>query len=257
MSNSLFHSIIFGPVRSRRLGVSLGINLLPTHVKFCSFNCIYCECGWTEASDVSQANFHPREEIFRELETKLLTLKGQQLDVDSLTYAGNGEPTMHPQFNEIVDDTLSLRDKYFPLAKVTVLSNSTMLSNEKVFRALLKTNNLMKLDSGTEETFQIINNPRISITLSEIVNNLKRFDGRLVIQSMFVRGKIGDKIIDNTQESELNTWLKHLDEIKPAEVQVYSIDRRPPLAQLEKISREELLEIANKVEQLNLKAIVY
>lgn len=257
MSGSLFNSIVFGPLISRRLGVSLGMNILPPQIKFCTFNCIYCECGWTDASDIASAMFYSPEEIRTELENKLIFLKKQNIIPDAITFAGNGEPTTHPQFDIIVDDTNELRDKYFPDAKVAVLSNSSMLSSEKVVQALMKTYNIMKLDAGTERTFQLMNNPKTNISLNEIIDGLKKFNENLIIQSMFLRGRIANESIDNTSGNELETWLQHLIAIKPREVMIYSIDRRPPMAKLEKISEKELLLIAERVRQLNLKCRVY
>jgi len=257
MAGSLFNSIVFGPVRSRRLGISLGMNILPPHIKFCSFNCIYCECGWTDASDIATAKFFKPEEIRKELETQLIYLKEQGITPDAITFAGNGEPTMHPQFGKIVVDTNELRDKYFPKAKVAVLSNSTMLSDDKIIQALMKTYNIMKLDAGTERTFRLMNKPRTKISLNEVVEGLKKFNGNLIVQSMFVRGKIGEEQIDNTQGAELEALMQHFTDIKPKEVMIYSLDRRPPMAQLEKVSQEELQEIAVIVRQLNLKCTVY
>ncbi len=254
---TLFDSIIFGPVHSRRLGVSLGINLLPTTVKICTFNCIYCECGWTETSDIKKAQFYPASEIRASLEKSLIYLNQQHIAIDSITFAGNGEPTIHPQFTEIIDDTIKLRDTYTPQSKISVLSNSTMLSKDTIVEALKKVNNIMKLDAGSERMFQLINKPKNSITLKEIVENLKKFKGKLIIQSMFVRGEMQGEIIDNTEETEIKAWLSHIQAINPAGVMIYSLDRRPPLAKLEKISEEELQLIADKVRQLNIKVNVY
>jgi wyosine [tRNA(Phe)-imidazoG37] synthetase (radical SAM superfamily) len=254
---SLFHSIIFGPVKSRRLGSSLGINLLPTHIKFCTFNCIYCECGWTEASDVSKAEFYPATVIATALENRLIELKKDNFPVDALTFAGNGEPTTHPEFPEIIESTIRLRDLYAPKAKICVLSNSSMIGNEKIRESLMKITNIMKLDAGSEEVFRCINNPKTHILLKDIVSDLKKFEGNLIIQSMFIRGEIGNKSIDNTETAEVDLWLQYLKEINPTEVMIYSLDRRPPTAKLEKISESELLDIAEKVKAIDLKVSVY
>ncbi len=253
----LFDSVVFGPVKSRRLGVSLGMNIVPAHIKFCSFNCIYCECGWTQASDVESGDFFTPGLIREALENRLISLSQEGITPDAITFAGNGEPTIHPQFDIIVDDTIALRNKYFPKARVVVLSNSTMTGDPKILNALLKTHNIMKLDAGTEETFQLINLPRTEITLAQIVENLKKFNGDLIIQTMFVRGVAGDKIIDNTKPLELNNLLKYITQINPREVMIYSLDRLPPMAQLEKISKEELEIIAEKIRQLNYPCTVY
>ncbi|HOV10726.1 MAG TPA: radical SAM protein [Bacteroidales bacterium] len=253
----LFDSVVFGPVKSRRLGVSLGLNIVPAHIKFCTFNCIYCECGWTQASDVESGDFFTPELIREALENRLISLSHEGITPDAITFAGNGEPTIHPQFDIIVDDTIALRNKYFPKARVVVLSNSSMTGDPKVLNALLKTYNIMKLDAGTEETFRLINLPRTGITLAQIVEDLKKFNGNLIIQTMFVRGTAGDKIIDNTNPLELNNLLKYITEINPREVMIYSLDRLPPMAQLEKISKEELEIIAEKIRQLNYHCSVY
>ena len=257
MPGRWFDSIIFGPVKSRRLGTSLGINLLPPRIKFCSFNCIYCECGWTTASDVASADFIAAGEINNALEKQLIFLKDSAIDLDSITFAGNGEPTMHPEFPEIVDNTISLRNTYAPDARITTLSNSTMLYDDRVVNALMKINNIMKLDAGSEETFRAINNPKINISLGNIVENLKKFKGNLIVQSMFIRGSIGKHIIDNTTEAEIDMWLEHIKAINPKEVMLYSIDRRPPVAVLEKISQSELQAIADRVKPIISNVNIY
>lgn len=257
MAGTLFDSIIFGPLKSRRLGTSLGINLLPPNIKLCSFNCIYCECGWTETSNFEKAKIYSAKEINESLEKRLIFLAENNVKLDSITFAGNGEPTLHPEFPEIINNTIVMRERYATTAKISVLSNSSTLDDDRVVEALKKVHNIMKLDAGTDEVFKLINNPKSKISLDQIVSNLKKFNGRLIIQSMFIRGKFGDDAIDNTIPSELNAWLKSLQEIKPEEVMIYSLDRRPPEAMLEKISEAELVEIAKSVEQLNLKASVY
>lgn len=257
MAGTLFDSIIFGPLSSRRLGTSLGINLLPTTIKFCSFNCIYCECGWTETNSIEKAQLYTAKEISTSLEERLIYLKEQNITLDSLTFAGNGEPTMHPQFVEIIEDTIRLRDLFALNSKISVLSNSTMLAKPHVIEALVKVNNIMKLDAGSEQMFKLINKPKNRITLDEIVEQLKKFQGQLNIQSMFVRGEMEGVAIDNTIDSEIEAWLKHLVAIQPKEVMIYSLDRRPPLALLEKIMEPQLEGIAERVRQLNIKASVY
>lgn len=257
MNGKLFSEIVFGPIKSRRLGSSLGINLLPTTVKYCTLNCVYCECGWTDADSVPEAGFYKPDVISHELEQKLLYLKSQHVSVDSITFSGNGEPTTHPDFCEVIDRTMAVRDAYIPDAKITVLSNSTMIADEKIRKALMKINNLMKLDAGSEKVFRKINMPKVNITLTEIVENLKKFEGRLIIQSMFVKGVIGGEFIDNTCEEEVQLWLKYIQEIQPKEVMIYSLDRRPPLLALEKIEMDELNVIAEKCRSLGFKTSVY
>jgi len=257
MSGILFDEIVFGPVISRRLGVSLGINLMPLTNKLCTFNCIYCECGWTE--DDEHDNKLPRsEEVKNALRNKLAELKNSNQEIDSITFAGNGEPTLHPAFAEIVDITVALRDEYFKDAKITLLSNSSMLHKADILKALQKIdNNVLKLDAGTEQTFQLVNKARNEIKLSDIVDNLKKFEGNLIIQTLFIRGEFEGSKIDNTTEEELFFWLKHISEINPKLVMIYPADRDTPAENLEKISQEELKTIAEKVEKLGIKTEVY
>ena len=257
MAGTLFDSIIFGPLKSRRLGTSLGINLLPPNIKLCSFNCIYCECGWTETSNFEKAKIYSAKEINESLEKRLIFLAENNVKLDSITFAGNGEPTLHPEFPEIINNTIVMRERYAPRQKSVCCQIQVPLDDDRVVEALKKVHNIMKLDAGTEEVFKLINNPKTKISLDQIVSNLKKFNGKLIIQSMFIRGNLGDNTIDNTIPSELMHGLNSLQEIKPEEVMIYSLDRRPPVAMLEKISEAELVEIAKSVEQLNIKASVY
>jgi wyosine [tRNA(Phe)-imidazoG37] synthetase (radical SAM superfamily) len=257
MTGFLFDDIIFGPVISRRLGVSLGINLLPLDQKLCSFNCLYCECGFNADSEPDKVRLFSRKEIYAALERNLKELRKQKITPDSITFAGNGEPTLHPEFAGIIEDTNLLRDKYFPSSLVTVLSNSSTLSDQNVFNALLKTNNIMKLDSAVDETFRLLNNKININNVSEIVNNLERFNGKVKIQTMFLRGSFNNKSVDNTTEIELNEYFKAIKMIRPSEIMIYSIDRIPPVKTLEKISLQELNIIAERLENLGVKTKVY
>ncbi len=258
MSGFLFSEVVFGPVRSRRLGVSLGINLLPTACKFCSFNCIYCECGWTDEPADSKVKLPDRATIKQFLEKKLIELKSSGVSPDALTFAGNGEPSIHPEFPGIVEDTIKLRDEYFPKAATTVLSNSSMLHKEDVFQALLKVDkNVMKLDAGTNEQFQRINLSNRDIHIDTLVKQLSAFDGNLIIQTLFLKGEYNDQIIDNTTDEEVELWLEHLKKIKPRLVMIYPIDRSTPAKDLEKVSKDKLNEIAARVESLGFKTEVY
>lgn len=254
MATILFNEIIFGPIHSRRLGVSLGINLLPTNGKRCSFDCIYCECGYNK--DFKTDAPLPSQEAVREaLEEKLLELEKQQITPDVITFAGNGEPTMHPQFAEIIDDTLALRDKFFPSAKISVLSNAAHIGKKKIFDALLKVdNNILKLDAGKLETIQLMDRPLPKdYTVEKQIALLKKFDGNFILQTMFLRGKHAGKVIDNSTEEEVSAWLEAVKEIQPKEVMVYSIDRETPEKQLEKVTLEELEAIGKRVEKLGIK----
>jgi wyosine [tRNA(Phe)-imidazoG37] synthetase (radical SAM superfamily) len=243
----LFHETIFGPVHSRRLGYSLGINLLPTDSKICSFNCIYCECGWNPEI-VQKSTFANRNIVFSELEERLKEIKLNKEPLDVLTFAGNGEPTLHPEFLEIVEDVISLRDKYFPYIKIAVLSNSTMLSNSNVVMALKKIDlPILKLDSVVEKTFRIINNPPVAFNFNDYITNLKKFNHRLIVQTMFLRGEINGSVIDNTTNHEIDELIKIFKEIKPESVMIYSLDRQTPAKNLIKISSDKLTQIANKI----------
>jgi len=254
----LFHDVIFGPVRSRRLGLSLGINLLPTHSKYCSFNCIYCECGWTPENMNMPPELPSRELVSQYLEYRLKELVEQEHIPDVLTYAGNGEPTMHPEFAGIVDDTLALRDKYMPGVKVSVLSNASMIHDPEVFNALLKIDfNIQKLDAGFERLFRLINNPVLPVSYENIIADLKKFNGKVIIQSMFLRGTYKGEGIDNTTEKEVDEWLQKLDIIRPSLVMIYPVSRATPVHNLEKIGIFELEKIAAKVKLLGIEAKVY
>jgi wyosine [tRNA(Phe)-imidazoG37] synthetase (radical SAM superfamily) len=251
MATFLFDSIVFGPVRSRRLGASLGINLLPVNSKVCSFDCIYCECGWTKSGE--KGKLPSRGEVKKFLEEKLQEMqkKGDPLDV--ITYAGNGEPTLHPEFAGIIDDSIELRNKYFPWAKIAVLSNSTMLSKPNVTEALKKVDqNILKLDSAFDSTVHLLNQPRVKFNVKELVENLKLFHGNLIIQTLFLRGEFDGKVIDNTTEIEVNGWIELIKVIKPKEVMVYTIARDTPAVGLEKVTLKDLKIIAAKVEALGI-----
>jgi len=257
MTTKLFESVIFGPINSRRLGVSLGINLLPVDSKLCNFDCIYCECGWTDLRSLKKVKFHIREEVASQLKEALMDLKIKKVKLDSITFAGNGEPTMHPQFNLIIDDVINLRNEYFPSCKISVLSNGLMLGNGKVVNALKKIENpILKLDAGTERTFQLIDQPINNRTLDWLVNQLKKFNGDLIIQTLFLRGKHNNELIDNTTDNEIEMWLEKLKIIKPKKVMIYTIDRATPAKHLEKIKVEKLEEIAKKVELIGMEAMV-
>ncbi len=254
----LFDQIVFGPVRSRRFGISLGINLLPISYKFCTFDCVYCECGWTKFQQEDRQQLFTREEVVAALDEKCRSLQQRSVRPDNLTFAGNGEPTLHPDFPEIMDATILLRNQYFPQAQITVLSNATQLHRPRIRKALTKAdNNVLKLDCGTEEMFRLINRPIGSISLGKIIHDLLLFEGNLIIQSLFVRGEYGGNTIDNTTEKELDAWLGHLQLIRPRSVMIYSIDRHPPVSTILKVPAEELYRIASRVEKLGIPTDVY
>ena len=241
MSTVIYPSPIFGPIHSRRLGVSLGINLLPPDGKVCSFDCIYCECGFN-ADRRSRQPMPTREEVHNKLETKLKEMWEKGPEPDVLTFAGNGEPTAHPHFPEIIEDTLELRDKYFPKAKVSVLSNSTFIHRPDVFQALNKVdNNILKLDTVDVDYIRMVDRPAGSnYKVDEIIERLKAFKGNLIIQTMFMKGTYEGKSVDNTTDTYVLPWLKAVKEIAPRQVMIYTIDRKTPDHDLLKASHEEL-----------------
>lgn len=258
MSTFLFDEIIFGPVKSRRLGVSLGINLLPVKKKICNFNCIYCECGWTHEPEKSINHLPEREEVHNALKHKLAELKNKNQAPDVITYAGNGEPTLHPEFPGIIDDSILLRDKYFPRAKIAVLSNATTISYPNIRAALLRVDmNILKLDSAFDSTIKLHNQPRLEIIAEELINGLAEFKGKVIIQTLFLRGSHEGKKIDNTTPVEINAWLKALERIMPSEVMIYTISRDTPEgSNLKKIPLHELKTIAASVELMGIKTQV-
>lgn len=250
MSTFLFGQTIFGPIISRRLGSSLGINLLPNDSKLCSFDCIYCECGWNPEKGTIKAMLPTRAEVRTLLRNELLILKNNGKLPDVITFAGNGEPTMHPEFAQIIDDTLHIRDEICPGARVAVLSNSTMLHKPKVVGALKKVDdNILKLDSGIAATIRTIDQPVGRFDLSTVVDKLKQFDGHLSIQTMFIRGLFRGNAIDNTTDLELAAWIGLLDQIRPQLVMIYTIARDTPASNLQKVSMDELEKIADRVKR--------
>jgi len=257
MAGFLFDKLVFGPVYSRRLGVSLGVNLLPVDNKYCNFNCIYCECGWTE-NPGNQIRLPKREDFRLQLEKKLIEIQGTVNEPDAITFAGNGEPTIHPEFAEIIDDTIELRNKWAPTAAISILSNASMLHKPKVRAALRKVDkNIQKLDTGIEATFQLLNQPVGKLSLDKIIDKLRSFEGKLIIQTLFVRGNYGGHFIDNTSPEEVSAWLEIVKKIKPEYVMLYPIDRGTPAKGLEKIAEDELKKIAEKVNAVGIKTEVY
>ncbi|MFA9390795.1 MAG: radical SAM protein [Prolixibacteraceae bacterium] len=249
MGTFLFETTVFGPVKSRRLGVSLGINLLPNDSKLCTFDCIYCECGWNPDSKKVKAILPSRESVKEELREKLIFMLAQNESPDVITFAGNGEPTMHPDFAQIIDDTIALRNEFSPKSRIAVLSNSTMLFKKEVVEALkLVDDNILKLDSALPETIKIMNLPVGRFHLDQVVEQLASFEGQLIIQTMFLRGVFSHKSFDNTTEEEVNAWMKLLRKIRPEKVMIYTIARDTPIESLEKISLDELKTIASKVQ---------
>ncbi len=252
----LFPSPIFGPIHSRRLGISLGVNLLPADGKVCSFDCIYCECGFN-------ADFRPhsklptRQEVSEALEAQLRSMQESETAPDVITFAGNGEPTLHPDFAGIIDDTISLRNKYFPNAKVSVLSNSTRILRENVFEALKKVdNNILKLDTVNPEYIQMLDRPVEKLDIEAIIAQMKRFEGHCIIQTMFPSGEWQGRQISNVSPQYVEPWLEAVVDIAPSEVMIYTIDRETPAQELQKATPEELNKIAELVRSRGLKCQV-
>lgn len=257
MVTILFHSTIFGPIHSRRLGSSLGVNLSPNDGKVCSFDCVYCEAGYN-SQGAGTTGLPRREDVSRELDAKLKSMieAGEHLDV--ITFSGNGEPTLHPQFAEIIDDTIALRDKYFPQVKISVLCNSTRLGDESVVAALRKVdNNILKLDSAITSTMRLIDQPASpSFTSEGVIEQIAQFAGQCVVQTMFLRGEHDGKIIDNTTPEEVEALIKAYKRISPRQVMIYSIDRKTPEQRLEKVLRDELEAIAERIRKEGIEVTV-
>lgn len=249
----LFDTIVYGPIHSRRLGVSLGINLMPTIAKLCTFDCVYCECGW------NQPVLHPilpiREQVFEALNLKLSSLSSQ---LDVITFSGNGEPTLHPDFLGIIQDTCTLRDQYCPQAKISVLSNSTQLGRPDVVEALrLCDNRILKLDSAIDATMHLIDQPvNPNLSVEQIAQWLSVFEGDFTLQTCFLRGEYNGQIIDNTTSEELSAWYAMVQRLQPKHVMIYVIDRATPLQTLSKISAPEMEAIAAPLRKKGINVIV-
>ena len=249
----LFDSIVYGPIRSRRLGVSLGVNLMPTTAKLCTFDCVYCECGWNQT--VLHPQLPTREQVHAALDLQLSTIDVQP---DVITFSGNGEPTLHPDFLGIIQDTCALRDQYCPKAKVSVLSNSTQLGRKDVVEALLLCDNrILKLDSAIDSTMQLIDKPiNQYLTVDQIVRWLSLFEGDFTLQTCFLRGEYEGMIIDNTTPEELFAWYQIIDTLHPKQVMIYVIDRATPLQTLSKVSADEMEAIAAPLREKGIDVIV-
>ena len=250
MQTVMFTETIFGPIHSRRLGTSLGVNLSPRDGKVCSFDCLYCEAGYN-AQGAGTTGLPSREEVARLLEAKLADMKARGEHLDVITFSGNGEPTVNPAFPEIIDDTMALRDKYFPEVKVSVLTNSTMLHSKRVVDALRKVDNcLLKLDSAVDTTIRELDRPtNPKFTADRVIGQLEDFGPNAVIQTMFTRGTHNGQTVDNTTDAELDALIDAFRRIKPREIMIYSLDRPTPETNLRKVPREELDRIAERIRQ--------
>lgn len=220
------------------------MELMPLTHKLCTFNCVYCECGWN--TPVSHPVLPTRAEVKAALEEKLRSLQQEGTALDVITFSGNGEPTLHPDFIGIIRDTCALRDRYFPNAKVSVLSNSTQLGRPDVVEALrLCDNRILKLDAGTDEMMRRIDLPvNERLTVAQILEWLEPFDGDFTLQTCFLRGEHNGQCIDNTTPEELEAWYRAVDVLHPKQIMIYVIDRKTPEEHLEKISSDEMERIA-------------
>ena len=256
MSTVLYDSPIFGPVHSRRLGVSLGINLMPADGKICTFDCIYCECG--RNSEHHPKHHRPtRTEVYDKLRSTLLRMKAEGPEPNVLTFAGNGEPTANPEFPGIVDDVIALRDEFFPEAKVSVLSNGTRVTDPAIFKALLKLdNNIQKLDTVDIDYIRLIDSPVGHYDLDAIIEALCRFKGHVIIQTMFLTGTLQGRDMDNTTDKYVLPWIETIKRISPAQVMIYTIDRETPVSTLRKASRESLDNIAARLRDSGIETTV-
>lgn len=250
----LFDSIVYGPIRSRRLGVSLGMNLMPTTAKLCTFDCVYCECGWNQP--VSHPVLPTREQVREALASRLIALSPNQLDV--ITFSGNGEPTLHPEFLGIIEDTCALRDRYCPQAKISVLSNSTQLGRADVVKALrMCDNRILKLDSAIDATMRLIDKPvNENLTVEQVAEWLSLFEGDFTLQTCFLRGEYEGQVIDNTTPEELSAWYTMIERLRPKQVMIYVIDRATPLQTLSKVPAAEMETIAAPLREKGIDVIV-
>lgn len=254
----LWDQIAFGPIHSRRLGSSLGINLLPTDVKICTFNCLYCECGWTLEKSLDEKYFYPLQTVLDAIEQKLKICSQEGTLVDSITFSGNGEPTLHPDFPAIIDRLLQLRDLYYPKAVITCLSNSTKLGDLAVRNALMKIENpILKLDAVDEDLFQVVSGPTIELHASEVIGWLSEMKNQFILQTLFFKGETEKGAFDNGSGEALERWLETVEKIQPKMVMIYSLDRETPAQKLFQYSKEELAAIAERVRALNIEAKIY
>lgn len=252
----LFDKIVYGPIHSRRLGTSLGVNLLPTHAKICTFDCIYCECGWNQP--IHHPTLPTLAQVHDELEKTLKELKEQCVELDVITFSGNGEPTLHPDFLKIIQETCQLRSIYYPNAKVSVLSNATQLTREDVIEALrLCDNRILKLDSAIDTTMLRIDQPlNKDLTVERIVKSLQVFKGDFTLQTCFLQGDINGVEIDNTTPHELEAWFDVVRWLNPKQIMIYVIDRATPLQTINKVPAEKMNAIAQRLRQEGFNVIV-
>lgn len=254
MSTVIYPSPIFGPILSRRLGISLGVNLMPANGKVCTFDCIYCECGFN-ASRRPHSRRPKQKDVAKALREKLQAMTERNQIPNVITFAGNGEPTAHPEFLGIIQDTIAIRDEFCPSAKISVLSNATLIDRPNVFEALLLVdNNILKLDTVDEKYIRAVNRPILTYNVKTQIENLARFHGKVIIQTMFMKGTANGMDVSNVTNAFVQPWLKALQEIKPCEVMIYTIDRETPETGLQKATHEELDSIVARIENIGIHA---
>ena len=245
----LREEVVFGPIKSRRLGWSLGINLLPTKGKICNFDCIYCECGWN-ADGRDDTKLPSAAEVRSALEAKLADILLEGTRVDSITFSGDGEPTLNPDFARIIDDTIALRDIYCPQAKVSVLTNATKLLSDSVFGALRKVDApILKLDAPTDERARKINGALPSFRVDDVVKGMKRFEGDFILQTMFLKSDD----FDSLEPQMLAKWMDIVREIKPRLIMAYTIARPTPQSGLSAYSAAQIREALKPLEDEGFK----
>ena len=248
----IYPSPIFGPVRSRRLGISLGVNLMPGDGKWCSFDCIYCECGLNRDRKPSLP-VPTLNEVTEKLESKLKEMRDGGEELDVITFSGNGEPTMHPHFAQVMNNVLALRYKYFPQAKVSVLSNSTQVHRKEIRQALMKADNaIMKLDTANMDYISLVDQPNGAYSLDKVVENLSKMDGKVIIQTIFMKGAVKDKdgnevSVDNCSDHYITPYINTLKKIRPRKVMIYTLDREWPTEGLVKADKETMDIVAGKL----------
>lgn len=244
MSTILWQGIVFGPIKSRRLGNSLGVNLMPVNGKVCSFDCIYCECGWNRNGKGNQA-IPSYNDVKSAITSQLEKHKSEGTAIDTITFSGNGEPTLHPQFPEIIDHTIHERDRLYPNAKVSVLSNATRIGKPAVREALKRVDNpILKIDSALKDWVNLIDNPAPGYSLKETIENLKLFNSNFILQTMFLRGEQNGIKFDSTDPTNTEPWTRLVKELRPREVMMYTIDRETPNSSLRKVTVTEMERIA-------------
>ncbi len=258
MSTFLWESIAFGPIHSRRLGSSLGINLMPTDEKICTFNCLYCECGWTLEKNLNARSPYPLDEVLAAIEHKLSDCCKNGTPVDSITFSGNGEPTLYPYFDKVIENLLALRDKYYPQAVISCLSNATQLLRPEVCSALKKIENpILKLDAGSQKMLDIVNSPIVPVDIEAVTDQLCSFNGKLVIQTLFFSGEKDGIPFNNAEGEEFERWYDRILKIKPERLMIYSLDRETPALNLHKFDKDFLNTIVEKLKSDGFDAVAY